>query len=457
MGLHRDPATYSTSPIECQVRRLIWHQICFLDLRTCEATGPRPQIRPDDFDTRFPLNVDDTDLDRAELGDKTVTVDEDKPYFTDMTITRMRFECYKMHRVLWIERPKLEKKREEGEKKVTITSLLARIQSFRAAMEKAYLPMLSKATPLHALASQIYGILSNRLYIHILQKYLSSDKHKMPDRLRQIVLSAAIMILEHSMNIEQQPALSTWSWYVGALHQYHSALLVISEMYAASRTPAMEQRAWRCLDFVFELPPDMSNIEKTRIVLEDLINRTQIYASLKKWRAPKDMPQAGARIHTPGYQLRQAEAEERQRIVNPQSSGGSAQALFNTGNPIGEHMSPPLQQPYQPPRISHSRSQSSLTFPGAIPNTDWGTFDIPASTSTSAFQQPSASPELYPMHNYPSTTPSNNMIPPRLTSQRSDPTSSSFVAPLGTAGSSPMDALNEIDWASSYPTSETVM
>ena len=239
MGLHKDPTTYSTSPIECQVRRLIWHQICFLDLRTCEATGPRPQIRPDDFDTRLPLNIDDIDLDRAESGDKSIDIVNDRTYFTDMTITRMRFECYDMHRFLWVERPKLERRRKEGEKNVTINSLLARIQSFRAAMEKTYLPTLSKRAPLHALAAQIYGILSNRLYIHILQKYLSSDKHKMPERLRQIVLSAAIMILEHSQNIEQQPALSTWSWYVGALHQYHTALLILNEMYAQPRTPGL--------------------------------------------------------------------------------------------------------------------------------------------------------------------------------------------------------------------------
>ena len=31
-------------------------QLCFLDIRTCEATGPRPQIHKEDYDTRLPLN-----------------------------------------------------------------------------------------------------------------------------------------------------------------------------------------------------------------------------------------------------------------------------------------------------------------------------------------------------------------------------------------------------------------
>ena len=86
------------------------------------------------------------------------------------------------------------------------------------------------------------------------------------------------MILEHGQNIEQQPALAIWSWYIGALHQYHSAILIIHEMYAGSYTPAMEQRAWRCLDYAFELSQTgVSNQEKGREVLEELAHRSYFY------------------------------------------------------------------------------------------------------------------------------------------------------------------------------------
>lgn len=467
MGLHKDPTTYITSPVECQVRRLIWHQICFLDLRTCEATGPRPQIRPDDFDTQFPRNIDDADLDRVEHGDRSIDVGEDRTHFTDMTITRMRFECYDMHRYLWVERPKLERTRKEGERKITISSLLARIQSFKAAMEKTYLPMLSKTAPLHALASEIYGILSNRLYIHILQKYLSSDRHRMPDRLRQVVLSAAIMILEHSQNIEQQPALSTWSWYVGALHQYHTALLILNEMYAQPPAPAMEQRAWRALDFAFDLGPGMTNIEKTRTVLEELTNKMQVYASIKRWRAPKDMPQAGPRTHTPGYQLRQQEAEERARHDSLQAiAEESVQTSFGNAN-SAVLVSPLQQQPFQQPKPPQLQSRNSdfgvIGFPGAMPNADWGTFNGSLLPSISAFPEPPTSPDMYPTLGYP-PAPSNNLIPPHMVSQDSNPTSftnpSAAVnhgAPTSTTDSSPLDALNEIDWVSASATTAFAM
>ncbi|KAF1843909.1 uncharacterized protein K460DRAFT_291176 [Cucurbitaria berberidis CBS 394.84] len=454
MGLHRDPTTYSTSPIEIQVRRLVWYQICFLDLRTSEATGPRPQIRPDDYDTQFPLNIDDIDLDRAESGESGVDVRTDRTHFTDMTITRMRFECYEMHRFLWNERPKLEMRREDGERKVTITSLLSRVQSFKAAMEKTYVPMLSKTVPLHALASEMYGILSGRLYILLLQKYLSSDRSKMPDRLRQVIMSSSIMILEHSMTIEQQPALSMWSWYIGALHQYHVALLLISELYAGPRELAIEQRVWKGLDFAFDLSSGTSNLEKVRIVLEDLIGKTQIYASMKGVRVPNQMPHAGPRTHTPGYQARQQEArEERDRSGSLQSTESSAGAAsFRLGRNVAEQQTSSQQQ--QPYAYQSQQSQGqTMSFPGSMPTIDWGTIDLPASAAT--FQQPRQPlppPESF-SHRHRSfaggSIPTNMMA---STGQRQGSDGSSPGAAIhaymvsGTADSSPMDALNEIDW-----------
>ncbi|KAH6637584.1 hypothetical protein C7974DRAFT_422587 [Boeremia exigua] len=459
MGLHTDPSVYSTSPIECQVRRLIWHQICFLDLRTCEATGPRPQIRPDDFDTRLPLNIDDVDLDRAEHGDRSIDSKNDRTYFTDMTITRMRFECYDMHRYLWVERPKLERKAREGEKKITLSFLLARIHSFRAAMEKTYLPMLSKRTPLHALASEFYGILSNRLYIHILQKYMTTDKLRMPSRLRQMVLGAGIMILEHSQNIEQQPVLSTWSWYVGALHQYHSALLIINEMYTQPCAPELEQRAWRALDFVFDLGPDMTNTQKTRVVVEELMNKMRVYASLKRWRAPVDMPQASVQPHIPSSQVKTPVAEEREQQNNPQSATeGVTQASFsNTSLPDAQISSPP-QQPFRPPPSPQSQSRSSgsgiIPFPGAMPNVDWGTFEDPPTAAIPTPQQPLAGFDMHQVPNYSSSTPSSSFgISPQMMSPGADPTTMNsqnptlgFGVPNTSTSSSPLDLLKDIDW-----------
>jgi hypothetical protein len=445
MSLHRDPTSYSSSAVEIQVRRLVWHQICFLDLRTSESTGPRIQIRHGDYDTRLPLNIDDEDLDRAANGESWVDVSKDRSHFTTVTITRMRFECYEMQRFILSERPKLEQKRADGTRKITLVSLLSRIHSFKAAMEKTYLPMLSKSVPLHALASEIYGILSDRLYIQLLQKYLTSDRSKLPGRLRQLVMSSAVTALEHSMVIEQQPALSTWSWYIGAIQQYHPALLLVNELYTAHNEPEVEARIWRCMDFAFGLEPGGSNVEKFRFILEELVKKSSMYTSMKRVRAPTNMPHAGPRTLTKGSEAKHDEAKEWNRSPQPNLSRS------NTNTAAQQPSPPPQTQHYQ----QHAARTQTLSFPGAVPNVDWGTIDLPAQLSD--LQPHFPNPEPYNFGHY---APSTNAGSPAPTStslsqnrrQESDTSSASAVMfHGGSAHSSPMDALNDIDWVRSLP------
>jgi hypothetical protein len=455
MGLHRDPINYSSSPVEIQVRRLVWYQICFLDLRTCEATGPRPQIRHDDYDTQFPLNIDDADLERAEHGDSKNDVSQDRPYFTDMTITRMRFECYEMHRLLRSERPKLEQKRPDGTRKVTLVTLLSRVQSFKAAMEKMYLPMMKRNVPLHALASEIYGILSDRMYISLLQKYLSSDHTKLPSRLRQLVMSASVRVLERSMVIEQQPALSKWSWYIGAFLQYHQALLLLNELYTGHNEPDVEARIWRCLDFVFELQPGGSNIEKTRYILEEIISKHRVYTSMKKVRAPNNMPHAGPRTHTLGYQARLEEERERSASLPSNISGPSSPATTLGSSINVQHTPPPPQTPASQRRAS---PPDTMCFPGAVPDIDWGTIDLPGPTSI--LQQHSSGIE-YNFNNYvpPISSEPEHLAPPTTFPAMNNTYGTKEMSPPGavdcgevvgytTIGgpTDAMDVLNDIDW-----------
>lgn len=320
MGLHRDPTNYTDRPVDIHIRRLIWYQICFLDLRTCESTGPRPQIRREEHDTKFPLNVNDEDLLRE------VPVTEDRKQFTDMTITRIRFECYEMQRLLWTERPKIEAK------KTTLTSVLGKIRKFCAAMNETYGPLLDKTHPLGVLGYCILNILSSRMYIMILQRFLSNDRRLMPDRLRELTFSTGLTVLENSMTIEQTAALADWAWYIGALNQYHTALLLLAEMHAKEQDPRWEARLWRSLDFVFELPAELTGTEKTRVILGELASRTAIYQQKRGIRAPAKMGDPATRSYVEA-RSRKEEHEEQIRRGSFQSARGSFSAASSSSAP----------------------------------------------------------------------------------------------------------------------------
>lgn len=82
-GLHREPSLFPSSNIDAvqvELRRRLWHHICYLDFRSAEARGQEPTIADDDFTTLLPQNVNDEDLVEGAHPLKTPS-----PGFTDMT------------------------------------------------------------------------------------------------------------------------------------------------------------------------------------------------------------------------------------------------------------------------------------------------------------------------------------------------------------------------------------
>ena len=136
------------NPLETHVRRLIWHQLCFLDIRTCEAQGPKPQIRRDDFDTKLPLNVDDVDL-HASGKPPLCTTDR----WTDATFSLIRFEINEMMRTIWIDRPRIERR------KISLTAVLSKIETFKTNMATKYDHLMDDRIPLQKCAKIVKALL----------------------------------------------------------------------------------------------------------------------------------------------------------------------------------------------------------------------------------------------------------------------------------------------------------
>ena len=276
MGLHRDGSHYSMTPVEIHVRRMIWHQLCFLDMRTCEATGPRPQIRRDDYDTLFPLNVNDADL----LESPAPT--EDKPYWTDMTVFRIRCEHAELRRGLWFDIVQIDKR------KKSLTSALVKVQKTRSHMNDKFGPMIDETVPFQMFAKHILNLSMNGCFIQVLHRYLFSTTQRMPDRLRQILIEAGVNQMENAIALETKPELAPWAWYKGAFNQYHSALLLLVEVYAyPMRKDAA--RIWKCLDYIFDIPPHLSPKQKAELVITDLRDRMEVYHQMRKIKTTNQM------------------------------------------------------------------------------------------------------------------------------------------------------------------------
>jgi hypothetical protein len=276
MGLHRDPQEiYALSPVESHVRRILWFQLCFLDFRTCESQGPRPGIKREDYDTKFPLNINDTDLLLARPQ-------EAKTKWTDMTISRIHFECTEMQRVIWYDRIRIEKK------KASLTHVLGKIESFRKAMESKYNPILDIEVPLQKYAQLLMNLMIQRLYVMVLHRYMNNATQKVPERLVSLTVQSGLHSMESAIAMEKIPELKKWKWYGGAYQQWHIAFLLLSLIYAAPKLPQSE-RIWNVVDFVFEPDLALSRTLRARAIIAAVRDRTGVYRDLRRIRIPISM------------------------------------------------------------------------------------------------------------------------------------------------------------------------
>lgn len=342
MGLHRDGIEYGLGPIETHIRRILWYQLCMLDIRTCEAQGPRPVIRAEDFDTQFPSNVDDADLEEGRSSTE--------PSWTDMTLTLIRMECNEIIRVVWVDRPRLEKK------KISLTAVLGKVENFRRMMKEKYMSLVDDKVPVQHAGRLIFEIQSLRMHAMILHRYHNSVAYSIPgkrqhfvhgiailisiDRLRQIIITSGVTVMESAIELETSPVLSTWSWYAGAIQQYHYALLILIEIYAFPMRKEAD-RIWACLDYIFDVPRHLSREQKGRWIITQVRDKTGYYMSVRKARAPAKIDSFS----------QQAQSSVKTSASPPQHSIASTQQQQSDFRPIIPTREVSYSQPANTPYI----------------------------------------------------------------------------------------------------------
>ncbi|KAI9722679.1 MAG: hypothetical protein M1812_001610 [Candelaria pacifica] len=370
MGMHRDGTEYSLTPLETHVRRLIWFHLCFLDVRAAEAQGPRPAIRKEDYETHLPLNVDDSDLLAFPSPVKSFH------RWTDMTFTLMKFECIEMHRTIWVDRPRLEKKN------ISLTAILGKIENFRKVMDAKYLPIINESIPIQRACRLVYSILLHRMHVMVLHRYHNSTSTRIPDRLRQIIITSGTQLIEDAIKLETDPALKPWTWYSGGWQQYHVCFLLLIEIFSYPMRREAD-RIWRCIDYVFDVPSEYTRDQKARFIITELRDKTGIYRDMRKVRAPTALEKRIGLTppRRPGELPGQYNSLANDRIDPPTSppiglgAAASGEAFFpppaHVGSPgSGSETSSSFRGSSQPGSISNESMKDDLMV-----DIDWNEWD----------------------------------------------------------------------------------
>ncbi|KAI1423948.1 hypothetical protein F5Y12DRAFT_754857 [Xylaria sp. FL1777] len=367
MGLHRDGETYGLTPLETHVRRLVWHQLCFLDIRTCEAQGPKPVIRREDYDTKLPVNCNEDEL-MATAG---ASPPEPSDAWTTNTLPLIRFEINEMMRAVWVDRRRLETRR------TTLTAVLTKIENFRRRMSEKYDPLLDVSRPQQRYAKCIMYMLTYRLHIMVLHPYYANALHPMPPRLSHLLITSGIMVIELAIQLETNPLFQDWAWYMGAYFQFQIAILLATEVFFRPQSREAD-RIWSCLDYVFGLDRKLPPETKCTNLLTEISSRTAVYMHKRKMRGPSTTARAtvsgnavaGTSPSPPGqppqHQARQQQPvqvphqqQQQQQQHGHSSTGASHMPPRGSGNGATK-----AEQSYAPPQLPTMPPQPQMVFAG---------------------------------------------------------------------------------------------
>lgn len=242
LGLHHDGTTLGITPFDIEIRRRTWWQILILDIRSSEDHGSDPVIIQHSFDTRFPLNVDDEDLnpnmtslpsERAGLTKMSFTLTR---YYTAMTFARLfaRPSNFLSPTGSWPE-PTFEEKQRW-------------IRHCQHRLEERFFRHYNMEDPLHWITYTVARLILAKQWLMLYQPFLRSKLGaELPVATRDHLFLTSLEAIESSIRLEKQRLTVKWGWLFKTYTQFHALAFVLSELTRRTSGP-MVDRAWQAVD-----------------------------------------------------------------------------------------------------------------------------------------------------------------------------------------------------------------
>ena len=152
------------------------------------------------------------------------------------------------------------------------------------------------------------------------------------------------------MAIGTNPMFKSWQWYLGAIHQHHYALGMLMEFHMRPEQEGAE-RVWKCLDWVFDVPPrygPLAKQEKSRLVLTQIRDQLIKYFATQRLRCSTKI--TNSTISLDNLSLEQDTSSD-ESVSHPGSTVGNFSA-----SPIASHGLLDDMKPLLPMSGWHSHS-----------------------------------------------------------------------------------------------------
>ncbi|CAK7209140.1 hypothetical protein SCUCBS95973_000350 [Sporothrix curviconia] len=267
LGLHRDGSSFggSLTAYEVEIRRRVWWTVCAIDVRSAEDQGTDLTIMPSDFDTRFPLNINDNDISPdSDTTEPPAARDE----LTDITYARLNFEVTGLAQRMMASAAAASKETGQREQEL-LEEQNAMLDEVYQKLDHVYLRHSPDTT------SVIYwtGITITRLFLAKMTLILNLPRliHEKKDSqgaspsenedLRMRLLSSAIEVAEYTDALKTERACRRWRWMCETYTQWHTIAFLLMETGRRPWDPAVE-RAWVALHGPYLIPAPPASLRK---------------------------------------------------------------------------------------------------------------------------------------------------------------------------------------------------
>ena len=228
------------------MRRRIWWQICILDVRTAENHGSDQDVAQQQFDTKFPLNINDDDLIPGSVEQATPRVG-----ITEMSLSLIRYEIIN---VLWHLRsnPKFPDNL-HGLEHVpsTVQQIDGVTEACKRRLESRYLRYCDMNTPFHWFISTVARMMIAKMWINVHHRFKLDSGAELTQKCKDRLFPISIEIVEFCLLLERERSTTQWKWAFRNYVPWQALTFILSQICEETRVEMLD-RAWVVVQNAFE-------------------------------------------------------------------------------------------------------------------------------------------------------------------------------------------------------------
>ncbi|MCJ1352473.1 MAG: hypothetical protein MMC33_002457 [Icmadophila ericetorum] len=262
LGLNRDPMELENCPpYETEMRRRLWWHICVMDTLTAQASGCDPSIFQQTFNTRFPSNLNDSDLDRSMSG-----MPAEHQGRTEMLFCLVRFESsYALRKSVFSE--KFSK--DNLYPIMTLEEKIKYMDNLEEQLENKYLRYCDMTIPLSFVTATYARLLVTKVKL-VIRRMLDKRSPSNPAKITEYVFTKAVDVVEHAYSLTSVCGLKKWVWLFGTFLEREVLAFVLGSLCLNTKGQAVD-RAWRIVNKIFADAEEAPSGEKMKRLQKQII------------------------------------------------------------------------------------------------------------------------------------------------------------------------------------------